>query len=252
MNPSQSRMLEILIDIDSICIKNGINYWITSGTLLGAYRKGEFIPWDDDIDVHILHQDVPKLKQILCSDFKGKYIWHDNITDKNFYKFYSKIRDINSTSQEIGGEKWAFNGLAIDVFPIEKIPSIFLKRVIDKLLNILLMAQINSCFKNIFMFLIYIIIRVIRYFSKIYFCGYTYSYGIPYYFTYPSEDIFPLGKIRFENRLFSCPAKVENCLIENFGVDFKVPHTESQRETHLVAYKLLINLIILTFLLFEF
>lgn len=50
----QMRLLEILLFIDSVCRKHGINYWLSSGTCLGAVRHGGFIPWDDDIDVEML------------------------------------------------------------------------------------------------------------------------------------------------------------------------------------------------------
>lgn len=54
LRKAQLRMLEILVQVSSICDKHSIPYWIDYGTLLGAVRHNGFIPWDDDLDISIL------------------------------------------------------------------------------------------------------------------------------------------------------------------------------------------------------
>ena len=53
----QLRLLDLLVEFDSVCTRLGITWWIDSGTLLGAVRHGGFIPWDDDLDVCVLASD---------------------------------------------------------------------------------------------------------------------------------------------------------------------------------------------------
>jgi phosphorylcholine metabolism protein LicD len=59
---------ELLKFFDNFCAKHELQYWIDYGTLLGAIRHGDFIPWDDDLDVGMMREDYIKLKESLKSE----------------------------------------------------------------------------------------------------------------------------------------------------------------------------------------
>lgn len=58
-------MLELLSIFDRFCREKGIHYSLADGTLLGAMRHGDFIPWDDDADVMMTREEYNKLRKIL-------------------------------------------------------------------------------------------------------------------------------------------------------------------------------------------
>ena len=96
----QLRLLKLLKDFDALCRENGLRYWLSSGTLLGAVRHGGFIPWDDDIDVEMPWDDYVKLMKVFRED-------DDHILDTLQNDFYSqsnfgKYKDKHSTIEEHG------------------------------------------------------------------------------------------------------------------------------------------------------
>lgn len=58
-------LFELLIAFDNLCKICQINYSLHGGTLIGAMRYGDFIPWDDDADVTLMSWDYIKLKDYI-------------------------------------------------------------------------------------------------------------------------------------------------------------------------------------------
>ena len=58
---------QLLHEFDALCQREGIRYWMVSGTLLGSVRHKGFIPWDDDLDVGMTRQDLERLIEVVSS-----------------------------------------------------------------------------------------------------------------------------------------------------------------------------------------
>lgn len=56
--------LDILLYFDDFCRKNNLRYYISGGTLIGAVRHRGFIPWDEDVDLHMPRPDYERLPEL--------------------------------------------------------------------------------------------------------------------------------------------------------------------------------------------
>lgn len=54
----QKTLKKLMAGLNKVCRRFGLTYSLDSGTLLGAVRHGDIIPWDDDIDVQMTKEDI--------------------------------------------------------------------------------------------------------------------------------------------------------------------------------------------------
>lgn len=93
--PEDERKLELekelLAQIVQIFNENQIPFWVDCGTCLGAYRYGGAIPWDNDIDVAVLHYDFDNVMHALNKLDKTKYHvqdWSNRCRPKTYIRVY--------------------------------------------------------------------------------------------------------------------------------------------------------------------
>lgn len=110
--------LEILLEVDRICKKNKIEYFLVSGTLLGAIRHKGFIPWDDDIDICMPIKDYRKFCKLAPTELKSDFFIQNYNTDLTSMLF-TKIRKNGTAAVEEGRESRPYHqGIWIDIFPL--------------------------------------------------------------------------------------------------------------------------------------
>lgn len=65
MLESQKVLLQLIKELDEICKKNNIVYYLIGGSALGAVRHHGFIPWDDDMDIVMDHENYMKFVEVM-------------------------------------------------------------------------------------------------------------------------------------------------------------------------------------------
>ena len=112
---------EMLVELDRICRKHKIEYFLSGGTLLGAIRHNGFIPWDDDIDVMMRRDHYNKFIEVQKKELDPeKYFFESMETDPECGMLFSKIKRKGTKYLEVSSEKDdSRTGIWIEVFPID-------------------------------------------------------------------------------------------------------------------------------------
>ena len=122
--------LEILKVVRDFCLKNDIEMLLAYGTLLGAVRHEGFIPWDDDIDVYMTREDYNRFISLWQKSHPAGYLLQNKDTDRDYTQVHTKIRKDNTTFLQQGEENYLYHkGIFIDIFPLDRIPGGFRRKV---------------------------------------------------------------------------------------------------------------------------
>lgn len=257
LRKGQLRMVEMLNFIDTVCKENGIVYWLSFGTLLGAVRHGDFIPWDDDADICMPLEDMLRFKHIMIHHNPSKeFILQCHETDHGYCRSqWVVLRDLKSEYIQDSNfhNRLKYRGLQVDIFPVELSLSHMTKKVTDYIqwkfvwqpvmsnkwrhilfrpFNNIIWNLLNNC-----------IIPCCRIFAKNKDMHDTYCicYGvnIPYVTIGAKSDIYPLIRIKLADVYFNAPQNYDKYLKDIYGNYEKIPDSNNI-ETHnveMVFYK---------------
>lgn len=262
----QGVLIGIMDDVDSVCRKHGITYFLAGGSALGAVRHSGFIPWDDDMDIIIPRKDYDKFLSCIQHDFPEKYTVQC-ISYKTGYDIHSaKIRKNGTVYTELFESEKDKTGVFIDVYPLEDTYDSPLRRKLHgyRVEALMLICSCIKMRKNSELILPYLTekehinavkrkVRLGRLLSLIPLKKWleitekclsgvnnpdseyvTVPSGVGHYFkeTYRRDDFFPARDIQFEGRRFRIMNNPKAYLVGRYGEDYMTPPDEKNRYEH--------------------
>ena len=118
----------ILKEIQRICEKHKIRYFIESGTLLGAVRHQAAIPWDDDADCAMLRKDYERFRKIVRQELSDQFLYVEpkDLGGQAIFDFIPRVLYKNSRiHQDSPAEQYYGGGLCnhigVDIFIIDDV-----------------------------------------------------------------------------------------------------------------------------------
>lgn len=251
LNELRIKQMSMLKDVDSYCSANGLTYFLTYGTLIGAIRHSGYIPWDDDIDILMPRPDYEKF--IRNYKMKDSFVV-SNVTDPNYQYLFAKVSDNQTILVEDTSKKTDL-GVYIDVFPLDGMPDSIeegQKQIMKKkkwlnfynVKRLKLYSTYRAKYKNIVLLFLKICLLPIPFKyveKKLYQIMTRYSYEhsnnvVEMIFANPtrivSKELFSKAiKWKFEDTEFNVPIGYDKYLTSIYGDYMKLPKEEN-RITH--------------------
>lgn len=215
----QMKLLEMMRDIDAVCRKHDICYWLSGGSALGAVRHGGFIPWDDDMDISMMREDYEKFLTVVQKDLPEGYIFQSFDTDKRYNvcvpaKVILKDSWIKEYNTLLKSKCEYGDGLFIDIFICDHMAATTGKDLPRRLWSMTMMGVI-TIFENLHMNPLFLKKAFVKN-AKTYgqkqkdskFFGYDLTWCFnpplkPVRYTY--DSVMPTKDVKFENLMLPIP-----------------------------------------------
>lgn len=121
LEETQDSLFALLEYFDGVCRENDLRYWLAYGTLLGAVRHQNFIPWDDDVDVLMPREDYEKLLSIEETALDENHFFV-NYRNSQFPFSFTKLCDKRIRVYTDAYKGFAEEGLWLDIFALDSAP----------------------------------------------------------------------------------------------------------------------------------
>ncbi len=123
LNVLQNYVYSIFVEFDRVCRKHNIKYTMEGGTLMGAVKFQDFVPWDDDIDVVMIREEYEKFLKVAPSELDSKFFLQSYNNVPEFPLNYAKLC-LNGTEiydYDYTHLKNMHHGIFMDIFPIDNV-----------------------------------------------------------------------------------------------------------------------------------
>ncbi len=142
----------------NFCVENHINYFMISGTMLGAVREKGFISWDDDADFGMLRSDYQLFLSKIDLFENDKYSIEHYTNVKKVCHSIIRIRINGVFFNNFGNyKKQYFSNLFFDILPFDYLPknglTIVQEKKLDKLKKKLYLKTTKNPAKTVLGFL---------------------------------------------------------------------------------------------------
>ena len=245
LRKSQLRMVDMLLYLDRIFRENNIDYMLCAGNILGAVRhEGEFIPWDDDLDIKVLRKDFKRAQQVILDNPHPQYVLQNHDTDPGYMGQWAVLRDTKSEyiKKSVIHNIRKYRGIQIDIFPWDNGIPFWVRYCASQMQARLLEPFIKIKFFKIANALFYLMYKVL-FPMIIHICNkrnsnkYYPTLGTGWFIEYEESTLFPTKPIIFEGHQFPGPAKLDKYLKETYGDYMSLPPLD-KRNQHEAEYNI--------------
>ena len=225
----QLMSIEALNFVKNVCEKHDIKWWLDFGNLLGAFRHGKFIPWDEDMDIGMMREDYIHFENVISHEIKNKGL--DDFIEVKYrpsrtgvHKF---LQVLIRGEVDIGKHKYILGN--VDIFPYE-----YIKEYDENTLFDDYKAAKNKYFNNRKKNFI-ANYALDTFYEDLNLSWEPTDYVIPGWenpctpgdmyklVVYEKEKIFPLKEIEFAGNTYPCPNDVDYFLSKLYPGYMKIP-----------------------------
>lgn len=263
LSPEQQRKLQnvqliALLEVDRICKKHNLRYFLAFGTLLGAVRHKGFIPWDDDVDITMPRDDMCRFISICKSELSQDFFIQTPDTDANYYFPIIRLRVTGTKCVEKYFNTVDMNdGIFVDIYPCDNVPDSQFKRWMYKYLSKYLIVSVailarpdikrSSLKKRLAAFVLPLPLRLMSKSRRIklrdgFLSRYNKSktkdvvvqdgMGLVSKYVYPCEFIESIEYMDFEGWKLPCSKLHHNMLSQMYGKYMELPPVEKRCQHH--------------------